>query len=143
MRHPHRQAKPFRRMTTARAAFTLIEVLAAMLLIAIVMPVVMQGITASGQAGSAARYRTQAAILADSKLSELTVTGQWDGGAMSGDFGAVAPGYRWQATVAEWAGDTQGIGLQQLDVQVTWTARGRPSSVSVNGLVYVRPVPST
>jgi len=131
------------RRPARRAGFTLIEVLAAMLLIGIVMPVVMQGITAASLAGSSARYRTQAAILADSKLSELTITGQWDGGTLAGDFGADWPGYKWQATVTDWAGDVNQVGLQQLDVQVTWTDRGQQSSVTVSGLVYVRPVTST
>ncbi len=77
-----------------RGGFTLVEVLAAMLLIGIVMPVVMQGVTAATRAGSSARRRTEAATLAASKLAELTVTGQWDGGTTSGDFGADCPGLR-------------------------------------------------
>ena len=127
----------------SRHGFTLIEVLAAMVLIGIVMPVVMQGIMASTRAGSSARHRTEAAMLADSKLSELTVTGQWDGGTLAGDFGANWPTYKWAAVVGDWAGDANGVGMEQLDVTVTWTDRGQPTSVTVSGLVYVRPVPAS
>ena len=134
-----------RRRTTHSqpGGFTLVEVLAAMLLIGIVMPIVMQGISASTRAGSVARRRTDAATLAASKLAELTVTNQWDGGTLSGDFGTDFPGFTWAATVTAWAGDTSGIGLQQLDVKVSWPDAGRQSSVTVTGLVYVRPTPST
>ncbi len=127
----------------SRGGFTLVEVLAAMLLIGIVMPAVMQGVTAATRAGSSARHRSEAALLAGSKLSELTLTGQWDGGVLAGDCGPDWPGYKWAAAVTAWAGDTQGIGLQQLDVTVTWTDAGRPTSATVTGLVYVRPVPAS
>ena len=127
----------------ARSAFTLIEVLAAMLLIGIVMPVVMQGITAATRAGSGARHRTEAATLADAKLAELTATNAWDGGTLSGDFGSDWPTYSWQATVAPWAGDVNAVGLQQLDVKVSWHDAGQTPSVTVTSLVYVRPIPAS
>ncbi len=126
-----------------RGGFTLIEVLAAMLLIGIVIPVAMQGVTAATRAGSVARHRTDAATLADSKMAELTVTNAWDGGTMSGDFGADFPGYSWSATVGAWDGDVNGVGLQQLDVKVTWADRGQQSAATVSSLVYVRPVPAS
>ena len=138
-----RQSKPRMSMRGSAGGFTLIEVLAAMLLIGIVLPVVMQGVMAATRAGSDAHRRTEAATLAQSKLQELTVTGQWDGGTLSGDFGADWPAYRWQATVADWANDAQGVGMQQVDVSVTWTDRGRPASLTVSGLAYVRPVPAS
>ena len=136
----HRPARPVR---SGDRGFTLIEVLAAMLLIGIVLPVVMQGVMAGTRAGSEAHRRTEAATLAQSKLQELTVTGQWDGGTLSGDFGPDWPAYRWQAAVAEWANDAQAVGMQQVDVTVTWTDRGRPATLTVSGLAYVRPVPAS
>ncbi len=140
--HPRPSPRPAHR-ERGRSGFTLIEVLAAMVLIGIVMPVVMQGIMVATRSGATARHRTEAAILANSKLAELTVTGQWDGGSMSGDFGADQPGYKWLAAVGDWAGDVNQIGMEQLDVTVTWIDRGQPTSVTVSGLVYVRPVPAS
>ena len=105
-----------------------------------------QGVSSATAAGSAARHRTEAAGLAQSKLAELTMgtTPLWaNGAAMSGDFGSDWLAYRWQATVADWANDTQGVGLQQLDVQVFWKERGRDEWVTVSSLVYVRPTPSS
>ncbi len=116
--------------------FTLIEVLAAMLLIAIVLPAVMQGITLSVNAGNAARHRTEASGLAQSKLAELVATDEWQTGAMSGDFSPDWPDYRWEATAQTWGGDTTGMGLQEIDLRVIWTARGREDSVEVSTLVH-------
>ena len=139
----HRTATSTPGLGRGAAGFTLIEVLAAMLLIGIVMPVVMQGVTSATRAGSASRHRTEAATLAGGKLSELMVTNQWNGGNLAGDFGADWPAYKWSAVVTPWAGDTQQIGLQQLDVTVTWGDGGRQTDVTVSGLAYVRPVPAT
>jgi len=125
------------------SGFTLVEVLATLLLIAIVLPVVNNAIVAASSAGSEARHRTEAAGLAQSKLSELIVTAAWNGGIQAGDFGPDWRGYRWQATAASWPNDTQGVGLSQLDLTVYWQSRNREESVTVSSLVYIRPVPAS
>jgi prepilin-type N-terminal cleavage/methylation domain-containing protein len=134
----HRSAFP-------RTGFTLIECLATMLLMAIVLPVAVQGINTTLRSADSTRNRTEAAGLAQSKLSELIVGGSpvWSAGGLSGDFGADWPTFKWNATVSSWVNDTQNVGLQQLDVTVTWTARNQPQSLTVSGLVYTRPVPSS
>jgi general secretion pathway protein I len=126
-----------------RRGFTLVEVLAAILLLAIVLPVVERGIISASNAGSAARYRTEAASLAQSKLAELTTTATWSGGQLSGDFGNDWKAYRWSATVVSWPNDPAPVGMEQLDVTVTWQARGRNESLTVSTLVYSRPVPTS
>jgi general secretion pathway protein I len=126
-----------------RRGFTLIECLAAVLLIAIVIPVVDRGIAAATLSAKATQHRTEAAGLAQSELSTLIVTGNWQGSALSGDFGPNWPDYKWQATVTPWVNDTQGVGLQQLDVTVTWTDRNRPESLMLSTLVYQRPTSSS
>jgi general secretion pathway protein I len=127
----------FRR--TRRRGFTLIEVLATMLLIAIVLPAAMQGISLAARTASNARRRSEAAMLAHEKIDELIATVQWNGGILSGDFSAMGwPDYKWQASTNGWTQDTTGLNLQELDVQVTWTANGDPHSIQVSSLVYVR-----
>lgn len=66
--------------------FTLIEVLATIFLLAIVVPVAMQAISVSTSAASVAEHQTTAAALAESKLAELIATGDWQQGALSGNF---------------------------------------------------------
>ncbi len=139
-RPPHRRGRCGRRR---RGGFTLVEVMATVLLMAIVLPAVTKAIAASTAVASVVRHRNESAGLAASKLAELTVTGQWQSGNLAGDFGPDWPDYRWQATAAAWANDTQAVGLQQLDVTVSWTYRGRPEHVVATGLVYIRPTASS
>ncbi len=79
-------AKQSRCRNHSPRGFTLIEALAAMLLVAIVLPVVMRGISMATRAGSSAKLQTQAASLAQSKLAELIATRSWKTGDTSGQF---------------------------------------------------------
>jgi prepilin-type N-terminal cleavage/methylation domain-containing protein len=125
------------------SGFTLVEVLASMLLIAIVLPVVVQGITAAAGASSATKRRTEAVGLAESQLGELVSTLQWQGGVMQGDFGPDWPDYHWQATSSAWAADTSTSSLQEIDLKVFWKADSREDSVTVSTLAYARNQNST
>lgn len=122
-----------------RAGFTLIEVLAALLIIAIVLPTVMQGVSLCTRAATTARRRNEAGALAESMLSELVATNQWQTGQLSGTFGDDWPDYRWTAEVAPWR---QAAEVQQLDLHVTWTARNAEESLTLSTLVYTPPAPA-
>ncbi len=87
--------------TTARRGFTLVEVLAALLLIGIVLPAIMEGISVSQRTAYTARTSLEAAALAEAKLDEIVASGQWSSSASSGDFGEDHPGYRWEMQVAD------------------------------------------
>ena len=56
-----------------RAGFTLIEVLAALVLIGVVLPVAMKGVSIAMQAASHARHTGEAVELARHKLTELSL----------------------------------------------------------------------
>src|SRR5882724_9304418 len=102
-----------------RRGFTLIEVLAALVLLAIVLPAAMRGVTVASSAASSAQKRTKAAALAASKLQELLATGQYENGNLSGDFGSdEGPeynGFRWEAQTANW--NQPGFNSQDLQTQ--------------------------
>jgi general secretion pathway protein I len=129
---------PSRRTGRARRAgehggFTLIEVLAALLLVGIALPVIMQGFSVVTRVGSAAKRRTEAAALADAKLTELVATSQWQTGVQSGDFSPDWPAYQWSAQIQPWSDS----GVDELDLTVTWTGRnGQPDSLTLSTLVY-------
>jgi len=133
-----------RTKSKSRRAFTLVEVLAAILIITIVLPTVMYGITLATQVAGVARHRAEATSLAQAKLNELLITGDWQTGSLNGDFTDIAPEYRWSATLGTWdgtsvTGDTVGTlnsDLQKLDVSVIWTTRGREYQVTLSTLVY-------
>ena len=122
----------FRRARANRRGLTLIEVLATIVLIGIVLPSAMQGVSMCMSAASLARQRTEAAGLAEAKLNELLATGEWEFGATSGDFGAAFPGYQWTVGTSEFSDPT----LQQLSVRVAWVSRGQERDVILTTLVY-------
>jgi prepilin-type N-terminal cleavage/methylation domain-containing protein len=129
-----------------RAGFTLVEVLAAMVLIAIVLPVAMHGIALASRAASMARHRSTAAQLGSSKLQEIVATAQWETStSLSGDFSQEGPDYQdytWIAQVQQWnqrgvsAQDIQPQTLSELDLKVIWKSRGQEQSLTFSTLVY-------
>ena len=145
----------FRRRTSRRRSqgFTLVEALAALVLLAIVLPAINRSILIASGMASDARHRDEAAGLAQGKLAELYQTisaGQSQGGNLSGDFGDDWLGYHWHAETFYWGDSTKGIPedqvMQELDVTVTWIssrAGGREDSLVVSTLVYQRPLAST
>ena len=112
--------------------FTLVEVVAALVLVAIALPVIMRGISVATSASSISKQRTQAATLASLKLHELVGTGQWQNGNQSGDFAGEWPDYQWSSELTEWSG----VETQQLDVHVTWMARNQKQTFTLSTLVY-------
>ena len=118
--------------------FTLIEVLAALMLIAIVIPAVEQGITIAQRAGDESRHRTEAAGLAQSEMAMILATSSWQTGNQSGDFSPDWPGYTWTSQVAAWPGDTVGAGLSEIDLTVNWSSGGKQNHIILNSLAYTR-----
>lgn len=129
---PHPQMRHVGFRTAKRSAFTLIEVLTTMVVMAIVLPIAMHGISVSLQAAEMAKRTALAATLADGKLNDLVSnTSQISAGSQSGDFSPDYPGYQWQATTTSLA-----LGLEQIDVQVTWRGRDGDRKVTVSTVIY-------
>ena len=120
-----------RRGNPNREGFTLVEVLAALTLMAIILPVAMRGVTVALSVSSDARRRMEAAALAESRLAELVATGDWQSADLSGDCGTDWPDYRWEAEVEDW----DVAGLTQLTVRVTWQRKGSERAVGLTTLV--------
>jgi general secretion pathway protein I len=116
-----------------RRAFTLVEALATLVLVAIVLPVAMRGVSLALAAAGHARRQVEAAALAEAKLNDLVVTSAWRDADLSGDFGDDHPGYTWSAEVTE----RDEASLRQLDVRVAWISRGAERSVTLSTLVRV------
>jgi hypothetical protein len=103
-----------------------------MVVMAIILPVAMHGISVSLQAAEMAKRTAVAATLADGKLNDLASSTQTvSAGTTSGDFMPDFPGYQWNATTTSLA-----LGLEQIDVQVSWTARDGQRKLSVSTLIY-------
>ena len=113
-----------------RPAFTLIEVLATLLLPGIVLPVAMRGVSLAMAAADKARHTSEASSLAQGKLNDL-VTNGLSTAAGSGDFGAEHPGFRWTSQVV-----ARDYNVSEIDLNVTWIERGTNRSLVVSTLFY-------
>ena len=122
-----------RRRAASRASrhgFTLIEVLATMVMLGIVLPVAMRGVSIALATASSARHRAEAAELGSAKLDELVATGEWSATAPSGDFGSDYPGYTWTVQMA-----SRDYGVTEIQLTVTWQERGQPRTLNLATLV--------
>ena len=121
-------------MKLSTKAFTLVEVLATVLLISIVIPVAMRGISLSTRMAGHSRRQIQAVYLAKSKLAEMIASQNWKNTSKSGNFGADWLDYEWQLETKEWQIDS----VVQLDLRVSWDKvhKLEKRSVLLSTLVY-------
>jgi len=112
--------------------FTFIELLATVVLIAVIMPVAMHAIALCTRLAGQSRQETEAATLARAKLTELVVGRDWESGDQTGDFGTDWPGYQWTATLADWTD----AAVRELDLTVFWHSQGKERQVCLSTLVY-------
>src|SRR6266404_2601056 len=115
-----------------QAGFTLVEMLAAMLFMAIVIPVALQGLRIASRAGAVASRKGVAVQLAESKLNELIVTGQWHNSGQGGLCGPQWPGYRWTVKNETWTGDSTLNNMRLVTVEVTYPVQNRSYNVHLS-----------
>jgi len=111
--------------------FTFVETLAAMLFMAIVIPVAVRGVMLANRAGIVAERTRVAAQLADSLLSETVVTEGWRDGDQEGDFGEEWSGYRWVLKDGAWDEDT----MRVISVEVLFEVQDAEYAVRLSTLV--------
>ena len=127
------QARPL------KGGFTLIEVLVTLLLIGIVIPAIMHAITAAAAAGNAARHRDDAASLAKSQMASLILAvSQGQNPVLAADAAQNGYQYHWKATVQPWNQDTTTVGIQEIDLIVSWANGSHPESMMLTSLAYNR-----
>jgi type II secretory pathway pseudopilin PulG len=112
------------------AAFTLAEVLAALLFMAIVIPVVIEAMHVASLSGEVAARKGEAARVADRILSESIVETNWNAGTQNGTVDEGADEFRWTLSSQNWPQDT----MELLTAEVTFSAQGRDYSVKINTL---------
>jgi type II secretory pathway pseudopilin PulG len=123
-----------RAVKRALRAFTLAEVLAAMMFMAIVIPVAMQGLRIASLAGEVGQRKIVAARIGNKILNELKVTGQLQN---SGQSGVVKEGglqYNWSVRSQMWNEDTT-THMNQVTLTVTYTAQGKNYDVKLSTLL--------
>jgi len=113
-----------------QAAFTLAEVLAALLFLAIVIPAAVEAMHISSLAGEVAARKSVAARVADRVLSESIVTTNWNRGTQTGTASEGALDLRWKLTAENW----QQGSMELLTAEVTFSAKGHDYTVKSSTL---------
>ncbi len=119
-----------------QGGFTLAEVLAAMLVLAIVMPVAVEVLRIGSLAGEVAARKSQAMRVADRVLSQCLVSTNW----MSPQSGVVTEGpldFRWRVSSQGWTelpSTVTPVSIQLITAQVNYPAQGRDYSVQLSTL---------
>ena len=114
-------------------AFTLAEVLAALLFMAILIPVAMHGMSVASRAGSLGQRKAAAMRIAERVLEEQIVSGQM---ATATPFGSIVEGdttYPWTMRSDPWPEDTA-ISLNVVTVRVEFTVQGNTYDVAASTL---------
>lgn len=111
-------------------AFTLAEVLAALLFMAIVIPVALQGMRIASRAGVLAERKREAARVAEKVLNESIVTTNWNKSAQSGTIMEADREYRWSLRASAWTESA----MQQLSVEVQFPVQGQDYTVQMSTL---------
>jgi type II secretory pathway pseudopilin PulG len=116
-------------------AFTLAEVLAALMFLAIVIPVAVEGMEIASHAGEVATRKGDAARIAEQVLNENLVTTNWNTGLQNGTIVDNGQSYSWTLRNTAWTGDPAMNAMQQLSVDVNYTVQSRVYTVSLSTLV--------
>lgn len=111
-------------------AFTLAEVLAALMFMAIVIPVAVQGLRVSSRAGALAERKREAVRVAERLLNESIVTTNWNKSGLSGTVTEDDREYRWTLRTEPWTETA----MQLLSVEVTFPVQGEDHAVQLTTL---------
>jgi type II secretory pathway pseudopilin PulG len=112
-------------------AFTLAEVLAALVFMAIVIPVALQGLQIASRAGMVAERKREAARVAERVLNESIVTTNYVQAVSSGTVLEAEREYRWTLRSEAWTESA----MQLLSVEVTFPVQGQDYTVPMSTLV--------
>ena len=105
------------------SGFTLLEVMVAMSIMAIVLVSVYRMHSQTLTMNTTNRFYTQAPLLAQSKLAQLETGGSEIIAGDSGDFGEEFPGYSWNVTVEDVSSEALGevaSDLKKIDLMVSF-----------------------
>ena len=118
--HYHRKTRS--RFVRISFGFTLLEVMVALAVMSIVLVSVYRMHSQSLTMNTAARFYTQAPMLAQGKMAELEALSSGAFPEDAGDFGEQFPGYSWKASVADVGSDILGEvaeDLKRVDMSVS------------------------
>lgn len=115
----------------AKAGFTLVEILAALLMMAIIIPVAMEGMSIATRAGVLGQRKAAAMRVAERVLNELIVEGETNRNSTSGTAAEGTTTYPWTMRTEPWSEDS----MLHVTVTVTFTVQGSDFTVSASTLM--------
>jgi Tfp pilus assembly protein PilV len=118
----------------SQAGFTLAEVLAALLFMAIVIPVAVEGLQIASLAGEVAARKTQAARIGERVLQENLVVTNWSKAVQNGALQEGGREFRWTLRNERWSQDGNSYAPHLLTAEVTYAVRGRDYLVRLSTL---------
>lgn len=111
--------------------FTLPEVLASLMLIAVIVPVALQAMTIATRAGVLGQRKAAAVRVAERVLDEMIVTHAGVGGSAAGSTTERGATYDWTVEAELWSEDV----MLELTARVTFTVQGDRHAIAVSTLV--------
>jgi Tfp pilus assembly protein PilV len=114
--------------------FSLIEILAATLVVAVVIPTVVSGLRVAMRVSEDGSRRLHAAELGAAQLDEWRAAASWNEQSEKGDFGETEPGYRWELLSDIWSGNSLGT-TTEYDLVVMYKVQGQERQVILSTLV--------
>lgn len=129
--HPTRPTDFPRARRVPVRAFTLVEVLAALLMMSIVVPVTMQAVSVASRAGLMGQRKAAAMRVADRMLNETVISGQALSTSSSGSVMEGDATYVWTLASESWSEDP----LTVLTVTVQFIVQGDTYAVSASTLI--------
>ena len=115
----------------SRAGFTLAEVLAALVFMAIVIPAAVQGLQIASLAGQVAQRKSAAVRVADRLLNETILTSQAKVANQSGSIQEGPYLYRWRTRNEPWQLDA----IHLITMQVNFEVQGKDYDVRLSTLI--------
>jgi type II secretory pathway component PulJ len=117
------------------AGFTLAEVLAALLFMAIVIPVAIEGMHVASRAGTVSERKGEAARVAQRLLAENLVTTNLNQGVQGGTLTEGQREFNWTLHSDPWNQDPNQNVIHQLTVEVKFKAQNQEYAVRMSTLV--------
>ena len=112
-------------------AFTFADVLAALVFMAIVIPVAMQGLQVANRAGVVAERKSLAVQMADRLLSEAIVTTNWVNSGQTGTLRQNGREFQWRLLNEPWTEDA----MRLISVEIIYTVQSLEYRVLLSTLV--------
>ena len=114
--------------------FTLSETLAALVFLAIVIPVAVEALHVASLAGQVAARKGEAGRVAQRVLNESIVMTNWSSGLQNGTITQGTDDFHWTLTTQPWPKDY----MELLTAEVTFQAQGHTYSVKMSTLANLQ-----